>query len=490
MKTGKSTHTLLGTSSPLHRLNSNCGVYLSPKDSMIFIGGVEGMIATKEFGLAPVEVSYSISFNSLSVNNMPVYPSPSSNILREAVSYTSRLTLPYDRNNITLGFTSTNYRYADKNLFEYKLEGLDKQWTRTRHQQIVYTSIPPGNYNLLLREVGDGKQIVMPIRVRPPFYASVYAFTLYGLLVLLFLVWLIRFNRSRAVLKASLEMEHREKLRIEKLNQMKLKFYINISHELRTPLTLMISQVDLILQNYDLGGTFRSKLLKVRQYTAQMQQLITEVLDFRRLEQGKMPFHASQQNLVAFMRRIFDSFKDYAVTNRIQYRLETMDEEIPVWFDPVQIRKVFNNLLSNAFKFTPKEGTITVSILRKKEVVEIRISDTGSGIPQSQQVHIFERFYQADNATGISLSGSGIGLALTQEIIMQHKGQIEVKSELGEGTTFTVTLRLGDEHLTSEQKSTETQPVDVLPIQEVKREEDAGYERNGEVAFRAACGRQ
>lgn len=474
MKTGKSTHTLLGTSSPLHRLNSNCGVYLSPKDSMIFIGGVEGMIATKEFGLAPVEVSYSISFNSLSVNNMPVYPSASSNILREAVSYTSRLTLPYDRNNIALGFTSTNYRYADKNLFEYKLEGLDKQWTRTRHQQIVYTSIPPGNYNLLLREVGDGKQIVMPIRVRPPFYASVYAFSLYGLLVLLFLVWLIRFNRSRAVLKASLEMEHREKLRIEKLNQMKLKFYINISHELRTPLTLMISQVDLILQNYNLGGTFRSKLLKVRQYTAQMQQLITEVLDFRRLEQGKMPFHASQQNLVAFMRRIFDSFKDYAVTNRIQYRLETMDEEIPVWFDPVQIRKVFNNLLSNAFKFTPKEGTITVSILRKKEVVEIRISDTGSGIPQSQQVHIFERFYQADNATGISLSGSGIGLALTQEIIMQHKGQIEVKSELGEGTTFTVTLRLGDEHLTSEQKSTETQPVDVLPIQEVKREEVIG----------------
>ena len=122
--------------------------------------------------------------------------------------------------------------------------------------------------------------------------------------------------------------------------------------------------------------------------------------------------------------------------NRIQYRLETMDEEIPVWFDPVQIRKVFNNLLSNAFKFTPKEGTVMVSILRKKGVVEIRISDTGSGIPQSQLAHIFERFYQADNATGVSLSGSGIGLSLTQEIIMQHKGQIEVKSELGVGTTF------------------------------------------------------
>ncbi|MCM0717177.1 ATP-binding protein [Parabacteroides sp. W1-Q-101] len=474
MKTGKSMHTLLGTSFPLHRLNSNCGIYLSPKDSMIFIGGVEGMIATKESGLVPVDVPYSISFNSLSVNNIPIHPSASSSILKEAVPYVSSLTLPHDRNNITLGFTSTNYRYADKNLFEYKLEGLDKQWTRTRHQQIVYTSIPPGNYKLLLREAGDGKLIAMPIRVRPPFYASVYAFSLYALLFFLFLVWLIRFNRSRAVLKASLEMEHREKLRIEKLNQMKLKFYINISHELRTPLTLMVSQVDLILQNYDLGGTFRGKLLKVRQYTVQMQQLITEVLDFRRLEQGKMPLHASPQNLVVFMRQLFDSFKDYAVMNRIQYRLETMDEEIPVWFDPVQIRKVFNNLLSNAFKFTPKEGTVMVSILRKKGVVEIRISDTGSGIPQSQLAHIFERFYQADNATGVSLSGSGIGLSLTQEIIMQHKGQIEVKSELGVGTTFTVTLRLGDEHLTPEQKSTEVQPAGILPVQELKRDEIVG----------------
>ena len=157
--------------------------------------------------------------------------------------------------------------------------------------------------------------------------------------------------------------------------------------------------------------------------------------------------------------------------NRIQYRFETVDEDIPVWFDSVQIRKVFNNLLSNAFKFTPKEGNITVSILRKKEFAEIRISDTGSGIPQSQQAHIFERFYQADNATGLSLSGSGIGLALTQEIIMQQKGDIWVKSELGEGTTFTVTLPLGDEHLASEQKSAEPQPVDMLPVQEAKPEE-------------------
>lgn len=470
MKTGKGVHTLLGISSPLHRLNANCGVYLSPVDSMIFIGGVEGMIAMKETDFSSMEVPYTILFNSLSVNNTQVRPSDSSDILHKSMLYTSGFTLPYDQNNITLGFTSTNYRHMEKNLFEYKMEGLDKQWTRTRHRQIVYTSIPPGKYTLCLREMGGGKQINLSVQVCAPFYASWYAFALYGLLILLFLVWLIRFNRSRAVLKASLQLEQQEKERIERLNQMKLKFYINISHELRTPLTLIITQIDLILQNYDLAGALRNKLLKVRQYTSQMQQLITEVLDFRRLEQGKMPLHASPQNMVVFMRQLFDSFKDYALTNQIQYSFETVEDDIPVWFDPIQIRKAFNNLLSNAFKFTPKGGVIRVSLFRKKGIVEIRISDTGSGIPRSQQAHIFERFYQADNASGVTSAGSGIGLSLTNEIIMQHKGQIGVESELGKGTTFTVTLRLGDEHFTSDQKSTETQSTDMLPGEEVVQE--------------------
>ncbi len=472
METGKGTHLLLGESSPLHRLNANCGIYLSPVDSLIFVGGVEGMIALKEADFSSTEAPYEILFNSLSVNNMPVQPSDPSGILHKSVFHTSGFTLPSAQNSITLGFTSTNYRHQEKNLFEYKMEGLDKQWTRTQHQQIVYTSIPPGKYTLCLREVGGEKQISLSVRVRPPFYASWYAFVLYGLLVFVFLVWLIRFNRSQAVLKASLQLEQQEKKRVEQLNQMKLKFYINISHELRTPLTLIITQIDLVLQNYDLAGALRSKLLKVRQYASQMQQLITEVLDLRRLEQGKMPLHVSRQNLVVFIRQLFDSFKDYALMNQIQYSFEMVEDDIFVWFDPIQMRKAFNNLLSNAFKFTPKGGAIRVSVLHLKKIVEIRISDTGYGIPRSQQAHIFERFFQADNAAGVSLPGSGIGLSLTNEIIMQHKGRIGVESELGEGTTFTVALRLGDEHFTSEQKSAEAQPVDMLLGQEVIQESD------------------
>lgn len=140
----------------------------------------------KEAGFSSVETPYTILFNSLSVNNTPVGPSASSGILQKSIFYTSGFTLPYDRNNITLGFTSTNYRHVEKNLFEYKMEGLDKQWTRTRHRQIVYTSIPPGKYTLCLREMGGGKQINLSVQVRAPFYASWYAFALYGLLIFYF----------------------------------------------------------------------------------------------------------------------------------------------------------------------------------------------------------------------------------------------------------------------------------------------------------------
>lgn len=465
MKTGKGSHTLLGAYSPLQRLNLNCGVYISPVDSMIFIGGVGGMIAIKEVDFLSKKTPYEILFNNLSVNNMSVQPSDSSGILRKSIFYTTGFTLSHDQNNLILGFTSTDYRNLENNMFEYKMEGLDKQWTRTLASAIVYTSIPPGKYTLCLREVGEDKQINLSIYVRSPFYASWYAFALYGLLILLFLIWLIHFNRSRAVLKALLQLEQQEKGRMERLNQMKLKFYINISHELRTPLTLISTQVDLVLRNYDLDGALRSKLLKVQQYTFQIQQLLTEILDFRRLEQGKMPLHVSLQNVVVFMRELFDSFKDYALIHGIRYSFEAVEDDIPVWFDSVQMCKAFNNLLSNAFKFTPNGGVIQMNIFRSREIVEIRISDTGSGIPLSQQAHIFDRFFQADNAMGISFSGSGIGLSLTHEIIIQHKGKIEVESELGEGTTFVVMLRLGDEHFTSEQKLMKTQTVDIQSLQ-------------------------
>lgn len=450
--TKKATHTLFSKDFPLHSINVTCGLYVSPKDSMIFVGGIESMMSVKASALADHDMPYHIMFNSLVVNNNPVYPS-SDGILKENIAYVSQLELSHHQNNFSIGFTSTNYYSTSSELFEYKLEGWDKQWMHAPYPSVTYSGLAPGKYTLLVRDPKNHKEISLKIVIHPPFYASVYAYCFYVLLMIFFIRWIICYNKKQAILQASLEQESREKERIEILNQAKLKFYVNISHELRTPLTLMSSLLELVLQHQDFGGTVKGKLQKVKQYTLQMQQLITELLDIRRLEQGKMPFQASLQNIVEYSKHIFESFRDYAVMNRIQYKMEYMESEIFVWFDPLQIQKVLNNLLLNAFKFTSPEGRICLSIMKKENTVQLIVSDTGCGIKEEELGRVFDRFYQADNYHENVNTGSGIGLALTRDIVEQHKGTITVKSEEGKGTSFIVTLLLGEKHLIDEQKT-------------------------------------
>ena len=462
LATKKATHTLFSKDFPLHSINVTCGLYVAPSDSMIFVGGIESMMSVKVSALADHDKPYHIMFNSLVINNNPVYPSPEG-ILKENIAYISELELSHRQNNFSIGFTSTNYRSTSSELFEYKLVGWDKQWIHAPYPTITYSGLTPGKYTLIVRDPKNDKEISLKIVIHPPYYASVYAYILYALLLLLIVRWLIRYNKRQAVLQASLEQESREKERIESLNQAKLKFYVNISHELRTPLTLMSSLLELVLQQQNLGTTVKGKLQKVRQYTLQMQQLITELLDIRRLEQGKMPLQASLQNIVEYSKHIFESFRDYAVMNRIQYKMECVEPEIFVWFDPLQIQKVLNNLLLNAFKFTPPEGSIRLSIVKKEAAVQVIVSDTGYGIKKEELERVFDRFYQADNYHENVNTGSGIGLALTRDIVEQHKGRIVVESEEGQGTSFIVTLLLGENHLTDKQKTRQIAPISLRP---------------------------
>lgn len=473
MEKGENIYTRLIDYSPMQSFNANCGVYYSEDTGEIFLGGIEGIITVKEERLFSKEFPYNIAFSSLTINNFPVSPTTDPTILQQTIGYTHSLVLPHNKNNVSIAFTSTNYRHSDKNIFEYRLEGLDNQWTKTSYRTITYTSLSPGKYKLIVREAGkEWKEILLHIHVRPPFYASTFAWCIYILLLGLFLFWLIRFNQSRTILKASLEMEQREKERIEELNQMKLRFYVNISHELRTPLTLMISQLELIIQNSDISNSFRNRIKKISRYAAQMQQLVTEILDFRRMELNKMPFKASRQNIVSFSRNVFDAFRDFAEIHKIDFRFYTTDDDISLWFDPSQIQKALYNVLSNAFKYTPEGGSIMVQICLKDEFVEIHITDTGYGIEEKDLEHIFDRFYQADNPESTSSTGTGIGLSLTREIMNQHHGGLTVTSRVGEGSTFTICLPLGDKHLDASQKSSVPQTINPLSVVDVSLREE------------------
>ena len=443
LSSGKSEHILLENISPLLTISQNSGIHLS-SDNRLFIGGIEGVIAVSQDDLYVKDYSYDLMFNFLSINNHVVRPKSAPDIMNRSISYMPDLRLSHNYNNLSLGFGSTNYRHLSKKMYVYKLDGRDNQWNQTSHNVLTYTSLSPGSYCLYVRELNGLKQISIPIYIKPPFYASVWAWVAYGLLIILFTVWLIRFYRSRSALKSALAKEQLENQRIEEANRMKLEFYVNISHELRTPLTLMVSQLDLILKEDT--KALKNKLMKLRGYTSQMRQLITEILDLRKLEQNRMLLKVYQQNLIEFAREVYMSFQDYAMMKHIKFSMVHAEEQILVYFDANQLRKAINNLLFNAFKFTPENGCISLQINRKIDCVDIVVTDTGCGIAPDDKEQIFDLFYQSQQHVSNPMPGTGIGLALTREIISQHKGVISVESEVGKGSVFTISLMLNNDY--------------------------------------------
>ena len=187
----------------------------------------------------------------------------------------------------------------------------------------------------------------------------------------------------------------------------------------------------------------------------QLRELITELLDFRKQEQGHMKIKVGPHNIVNFLYENYLLFLEYASAKQINFNFEKGTDELEVWYDQKQMQKVINNLLSNAIKHTEAEDTITLSVKKEENNVVIRVKDTGSGIDAKEIDKIFDRFYQIDpiNSTDAGKSGTGIGLALTKGIVELHHGTIRVESELGKGTSFIVTLRLGNKLFTEEQIS-------------------------------------
>ena len=313
----------------------------------------------------------------------------------------------------------------------------------------------------------------MNIHVSAPFYATVWAYFFYLLCLLGVMIAFIRFKTRQAALKSSLEFERKEKERIEELNQVKLRFFTNISHEFRTPLTLILGQIEVLMQ-MDLGTTIYNRILRIYKNAWHMRNLISELLDFRKQEQGYLKLKVEEQNLVTFTRQIYMCFYEYAQKKEITYRFNNVEETISVWFDSKQLQKVIFNLLSNAFKYTPNKGSIRVEVRMLASQAIVSVCDTGVGIPEEHISKIFERFYQTDNSSSFTL-GTGIGLALAKGIMNMHHGKIDVESTVGKGTKFTLSLPLGNRHFSDEEMATVesresviiSEAVPMLPFEQI-----------------------
>lgn len=452
----------LGSALPLSGLNWGCGL-LACDNGEIFVGGIDGAVSFFEQDIFSSSKDYKLYFSDLYINNERVQPDDKYKVLKETLPYTRQIELRHNQNNLIFAFTSNNYiSTLTKTLYEYKLEGFDERWITANSRAISYTNLNPGKYTLIVYEKDSGlykvpKVIQLKIVIHPPFYATLWAYLFYFILIAGIVYGYYHFKKSRLLLQTSLELERKEKEKIEEINNAKLQFFSNVSHEFRTPLTLIISQLDLLLQRISLSPFVYNKLLKIYKNTYQLQSLINELLDFRKLEQGHIKLKVYEQDIIPFLKEVYLSFYEYALGLSITYNFVAPEGSLMCWLDPKQMRKVFSNLLSNAFKYTKEKATIEVVIEDAGNEIRIKVIDNGAGIDKEHIDKIFDRFYQVEGkaANPTYSSSTGIGLSLAKNIIQMHHGVIQVESRLGYGSIFIVRLLKGYAHFNENEIVTE-----------------------------------
>ena len=375
-----------------------------------------------------------------------------------AINYLTNVVLPYDQNFLSFEFAALDFKDPGDNVYAYKLEGLDNDWVDSGPRRYVaYTDIHPGEYLLRVRASNnDGywnhEGAKLALTILPPWWETGWAYSAYALAILGALYLVRRFDRNRDRLKHQAELEHLEAAKLREIDHLKSRFFANISHEFRTPLTLIEGPIKLLKSGTYNGDAVEQYEIILRN-SQRLQRLVNQLLDLAKIESGEMRLRFRQLDLVDLVKGAVAAFESLAKQKGILFNVDYANDRITGCFDRDGLEKIVTNLLSNAFKFTGAGGQILVTVTRTQgegmgmSSVLLTVSDSGIGIPEDQIGKIFDRFYQVDASQTREHEGSGIGLALTKELVELHKGKITVVSEKGKGTTFTVWLPAGNEFL-------------------------------------------
>ncbi len=370
-----------------------------------------------------------------------------------SITEIKHLNLKHNENFFSVKFAALDFVNPSKNEYAYMLKGFDKNWIYSNNRRLAnYTNVPAGDY--IFRAKGSNNDglwneegVSLKITISPPPWKTWWAYLFYGIFIATILYFIFRYYFKRQQLLHILALEQVQTEKLEELDRTKSRFFANISHEFRTPLTLILGPMEKLRTQISDGA--KKDLDMMLRNARRLQNLINQLLSLSKLESGKIKLQAGEVNIVSLVKRYSQSFESLAKQKKIEFIFNSSETNIPLFVDRDKIEKILYNLLSNAFKFTGEEGRIVVSVtpLEGGRGVNISISDTGRGLPPDQLERIFDRFYQADNNYAKDQEGTGIGLALTKELVELHYGKITAESQMDVGTTFTVFLPMGKEHL-------------------------------------------
>lgn len=397
------------------------------------------------------------------------------------------LELEPSQRNVTFQFAALDYVNPKGILYAYRLQGLEEEWNEAdNNRSASYINLPAGKYQLQVKSTNsDGVWVdnvqTLSIHVLPTFWETYWAWLFYFILFILFTASIVY------VLFYIYRLRHRVDME-QQLANIKLRFFTDISHELRTPLTLISSPVTEVLENEPLSPSAREHLTLVHQNTERMLRLMNQILDFRKIQNQKMKLLIEETDLIPLLQKVMSSFKLIAEEKNINYQLTSTIQSVYSWVDRDKFEKIFFNLLSNAFKYTPADKSITVNITTKEKTVEIEVADEGIGIAVEKQHSLFQRF-ESLVKQNILQPSSGIGLSLVKEMVEMHHGTITVNSQPGIGSRFTVSLPLQREifeedvqveFILNDSQSSAPHPVDSMKApEEVEEKEDLETNSDG-----------
>lgn len=454
------------------------GAAFKTSEGELLFGGISGFNIFNPTKIKSGDYFPQIVFTDLKIFNKSVKIGDQKNdVLTKSISETETIKLQYNLNSITLEFASFDYANSLGIQYSYFLEGFDKDWNEPSvNRSATYTNLDPGEYTFHVKTVSIDRKESNPgpelkIEVLPPYWKTWWFIILLLMSVAGLFYLLIVFLMNKEKLKNDLRLERLNAKKLHELDMMKLRFYTNISHEIRTPLTLILGPLAKMKNNSLPASEIQGHVEVMHRNATQLHQLINQLLDFRKLESGNLKLALACGDMVSFMAEIVSSFDKYAEEKEIKLKFNSLKKEIITNFDADKLGKITNNLLSNAFKFTGKGGKISVNLSlvfdsdeteqvgdsTEKRMIEITVKDTGIGIADTNLEKIFIRFFQVDD--GATQTGTGIGLALTKELVKLHNGKIAVQSKPGKGSKFTIHLPYDEvkSQQTTEPVNSETQ---------------------------------
>lgn len=454
----------------------------------IVVGGQDGINIIHPQQLRSQRRNVRALFSGLILFDHPISANEEYNgrvVLEESLEHSRRLVLEHNENSFTIQLASSKVEIPARSRFLYRMDGVSEKWMMTAEGQpsVSFNNLSSGTYKLQVKVVdGDGtvndEVSEMEIVIRPPFYLSIWAIIIYLILIGAGIYYYRERMKKMQKMQMEKEQATADAKRIRELNELKLNFFTNISHELRTPLTLILSPIREMLKKED-DNVKRQKLSLIQRNAERLLTLVNQILDFRKIESKEEELNVVEGDIVGFIKNVCTSFKQLA-NQKITLSFFSAESSTIMLFDADKISKVFGNLLSNAYKFTPDGGKIDVEmhILKKdqsgypEDMMEISVADTGKGISDEDKQRIFDRFYQVDATKMQPFGGSGIGLSLVKKYVEMHNGAIVVKDREIGGTNFVIDLPIRRKPVAVEEEKPMEQTSMLKEAKEDKEDEN------------------